>query len=104
MQPAMPGLIGDLLTVIGSILLAFDAITKEHEFDQIARATKLLNASKLCKIRFKDEGVELTDENDVRRALIRRSARKAKWGCILLAIGFILLAFSRALGLFPVSH
>ena len=40
-------------------------------------------------------GVVVKSEQDVERAFIRRSARKAVWGCGLLAIGFLVLVVSR---------
>lgn len=104
MQPAIPGFIGDLFTLTGSVLLAIDAITKEREFDKIAQIARRLTEPRLARIRFKEEGVEMSDERGVERVYIRRSARKAKWGCVLLAIGFILLAISRSLDLLAVIH
>jgi hypothetical protein len=47
------------------------------------------------RLRVVMEGVQITDEDDVERAFLRRSARKAVAGSLLLAAGFIFLLISR---------
>jgi hypothetical protein len=89
------GLIGDLLNCSGGVLLAWEAIHQERDFQQIKRIAHAVKEKPLARLRVAIEGVQIVDETDVECAFIRRSARKAVAGCILLSIGFILLALSR---------
>jgi len=100
MQTAVVGLIGDVLTLAGGLLLAHDAVGKEKDFEKIRNIAKVIQEPRLAKIRFVMEGVEISDESNVEKAFIRRSARTAKWGCFILVLGFALLVVSRVIEMF----
>jgi len=92
--PTIIGLFGDGLTFIGGFLLALDAVQKGKEFDKIRKIASTVREPRLARLRFVLEGIEIsatTDESEVERAFIQRSVRKAKWGCVILAIGFLCL-------------
>src|SRR5437879_5319298 len=93
----MIGLFGDALTFAGGLLLAWDAVQKGKEFDKIRRIAKTVREPRLARLRFVLEGIEISpaDESDVERAFIHRSVRKAKWGCVALACGFLCLLAAR---------
>jgi uncharacterized membrane protein len=89
----MVGLGGDAFTLVGGLLLAWDTVEKEEEVKKIEKIMGTLKA--MTGLRVEIFGVAVKNEQDVVRAFIRRSARKAVWGCGLLAIGFLLLVASR---------
>jgi len=96
------GLFGDVLTFAGAVVLAFDAIQKGREFDRIRKIAKAIKEPRLARLRFVMEGLEISPETadaSVERAFIQRSVSKAKWGCIMLAIGFLCLVTVRAVEL-----
>ncbi|MFZ0821753.1 MAG: hypothetical protein WAM91_16940 [Candidatus Acidiferrales bacterium] len=93
------GLVGDLLTFVGGLMLTLDAAHKDEEFEKINNVAKALNSPWMARLKVDMEGIIITDEKDVQHAFIRRSARKAVWGCRILCIGFGLLLLSRALEL-----
>jgi hypothetical protein len=85
------GLVGDLLTFTGGLLLAIDVAQKEREFSKIKAVSSSIESPFLAKIKIEMDGIILTDKDDVVRAFIHHSARKAFWGCILLSVGFLFL-------------
>jgi hypothetical protein len=100
MQAAIVGLAGDTLTLGGGLLLALDAIRKEKDFDEIKELAKTVKDPRLARLRLVMEGVELSSESGPEKAILRRSAWRAKWGCILLLIGFAVLVASRLIEIF----
>ena len=99
--PTVIGLPGDALTFIGGALLAWDAVQKGKEFDKIRKIAKTVKEPRLARLRFVLEGIEIStvDESDIERAFIQRSVRKAKWGCGVLAAGFLCLLIARIIEL-----
>jgi hypothetical protein len=93
------GLLGDLLTFTGGLLLAWDAVQKEREFERIKKVAAALQSPWLARLKVEMEGLIVADEGDVQKAFIRRSARKAAYGCGLLAAGFLLLLAARTIEL-----
>jgi|HubBroStandDraft_6_1064221.scaffolds.fasta_scaffold2340950_1 hypothetical protein len=93
------GLLGDLLTFTGGILLAWDVVQKERELQEIARVTSALKLPGMIGLNIEYRGVLIKSEIDIVHAFIRRSARKAAWGCVFLAFGFLLLLVSRIIEL-----
>jgi hypothetical protein len=86
------GVGGDVATFVGGLVLAFDALNREKEFGRIRTVTgTALRTGALARLKIDLNGVILTDEDDIERAFIRQSARKAIWGCGFLAVGFLLL-------------
>jgi hypothetical protein len=98
------GFVGDTLTCVGGILLAWDAIHGEREFRRIRKIAQAIEEKSLARIHVVLEGVQISAESDVERAFIRRSARKALIGSILLAIGFVFLFVARVLEAAAVVH
>lgn len=91
----MLGLAGDALTVCGGLLLAWDTVQKDREVRQVKNTARAIESPLLKGLPIEIDGVLVVCESDVERAFIRRSARKAAWGCVLLAAGFILLFATR---------
>ena len=91
------GLLGDLLTFSGGLFLALDAVQKEKEFNKIKRVAAALRTPYLAKLKVEIEGLIISDDQDVERAFIRHSARKAVVGCVVLTLGFLLLLAARIL-------
>jgi hypothetical protein len=91
------GLCGDVLTFAGGMLLAWDAVEKEREFQSIQHVARTLKSPWMARLKVEMNGIILVSENDVEQAFIRRSAKKAKWGCVFLAVGFGFLLVSRIL-------
>ena len=89
------GLLGDTLTFSGGLVLAWDAVQKENEFDKIKKIAATLSSPSMARLHVEMEGVLISDEADIERAFLRVSARKAVWGCRVLAAGFFLLILSR---------
>lgn len=89
------GLIGDIFNCAGGILLAWDAIHRERDFARIKSIAGTLQGKQFAKLRVVMEGIQIVDEADVECAFIRRSARKAVAGCILLVVGFSLQTAAR---------
>lgn len=94
------GLLGDALTFSGGLLLAWDAVQKENEFDRVKRVARALQSPSMARLHVELEGIVVSDEKDVERAFIRRSAHKAAWGCRILAAGFFVLIVTRILDVF----
>jgi hypothetical protein len=91
------GLLGDLTTLSGGIVLAWDAVTKEREFSHVRSVNAMRESKPMGGITFDENGVILTDKDDVARAVIRQTAHQAVWGCGILVGGFGLLLASRVL-------
>ena len=88
------GLGGDFLTFVGSFLVAWDAVMKKPEFLQIQRISKLVEDD-LKGVVPEIDGIRVKSPADVQYLFVRRSARYAVRGCVLLAVGFLLLFVSR---------
>jgi hypothetical protein len=99
---ATVGLIGDILTFCGSVTLAWDAVNKERESKKIRQIAKLLKVPSLAKLRIEFDGIVLSDEGDVERVFIHRTAKLALVGCTLLALGFCSLLATRLIELLHV--
>jgi hypothetical protein len=96
------GVLGDALTFLGALLLAWDAARKDKEFQTIDATDEALafitrhDKQKRTKlvIRIGDEG-NAPDPRGVQLVFVQESAKRAKWGCYLLAAGFVALLASR---------
>lgn len=98
---AILGFLGDLLTFAGGGILATDAILREREFQ---KKRDLINTvQELKKVRLERKGVVLLDEKDVELSFIRQSVWLAKWGVVVLTLGFLPLLSSRTADLLSVS-
>ena len=92
------GLFGDVFTFAGGVLLAQDALQKEKEFDKIKRVSAALNSPFMAQLHVEVGGVRIWDtKEDVERAFVHLSARKAVWGFRILSGGFLLLIVTRTL-------
>lgn len=91
------GAVGDLITLIGGIVLALDAINKEREFDHHKALDSVREAKGMGELVIQEKGVMLTDRDAVDRVFIRQTATQAIWGCSLLVGGFFVLLASRVL-------
>lgn len=93
------GLLGDAFTLAGGLSLAWDTIEKEKEVRKIKDISKTIGKPGFDKLNIELYGEIVKTEDDVHRAFIRRTAKKAVWGCILLVMGFILLLAAHSIEL-----
>lgn len=100
MNGPMIGLVGDTLTFCGGLLLAYDAIKKETEFNRKTGMVKAGTNPLLARLHFVKGGLEITDESNAELFFIRRSALLASIGCVILSVGFACLFVARACELF----
>ena len=91
------GVFGDSATFAGSYWLARDAIKREQEFTRIRNVIARRKLPSIADLKLDMEGIILSSDDDVERAFIRFSARRAIWGCVLLAIGFFALLLVRVI-------
>lgn len=89
------GLSGDTLTFVGGTILAIDAIGRQREFQKIQRTATAVSDPLLAKVKFTKEGVSLTSHDDVELVFIHRSVRRALFGSVLVALGFVCLLLAR---------
>lgn len=91
------GFFADTFTFSGAVILAVDAFIRERDF---SRQKDLISMVKsFARVRFVVEGIELIDENSTALVFIRQSARRALWGTIILAVGFIGQIVARVLAI-----
>jgi hypothetical protein len=95
------GLCGDLLTFSGGLLLAVDVAQKEKDFGRIKKIATAITNPFMVRIKVEMDGLIVSDEADVERAFLHRSALKALLGCGLLSLGFLFLLAVRAIELWP---
>jgi hypothetical protein len=89
------GTIGDTITLLASVMLAYDQIHEAAQRKQVQKMTNVVEADELKKIRIKVEGVVAKDHEEVEYAYVRRSSRRALWGTIILCVGFLFLLLGR---------
>lgn len=94
---AIVGLLGDSVAFVGGIVLALDAISKEREFRRIKNIASAIKSPPLAKLTVEMDGILLSGEDDVEKAFIHNSARKAVIGAALLSGGFLLIIAGRIL-------
>jgi hypothetical protein len=94
------GLLGDSLTLCGSILLAWDALERvRNSEDNVKAAVKRLKG-----LRIEIDNGLVQNSEDVARVFIERAKNRAIWGCGFLAAGFLCLAIHRIIELNPSSN
>jgi len=93
------GLGGDALTFLGGAVLALDAVNQEKEARKIRRISRIIGEPGFKKLVIEIAGTQVQDEGDVEAAFIRRSARIARYGFVILNVGFFLLITSRLIEL-----
>ena len=91
------GFLGDFLTFLGGIVLAFDAVREERKFRKLGEWVKTIEAPELKGVLLTFQGVKLKSGKDVELAFIRKSAKLALAGAIILTVGFLCLFVSRCL-------
>ena len=86
------GIAGELLNLLGAIILVLDVILREQEHELEVRLVKLVEIARTNKITSTIyRGCNLLDKDFVRRVLYRRSVRIAYWGVVFLFLGFLCL-------------
>ena len=102
MEAARIGLCGDILTFAGAVMLAIEALEREKEFNTIRRSVETLGDKAIGQFRWSMRGLEVDagpNSGNVKRVFLHRSARMAKYGCVVLAIGFLFLVAARVMEL-----
>jgi hypothetical protein len=89
------GLVGDVLTFCGGLILSLDALSREQEFKRIQTLAETIKDPMLARVKFTKEGIQLKTEKDAELVYIRRSTKRAKWGTLVVTAGFVLLVFVR---------
>lgn len=83
------GFLGDSLTFLGAIWLARNEFTREAEFREEEAANRALE--ELDSVNFESkEGVALNSRAAVHLCQLREGATRAKFGLLLLSLGFSL--------------
>jgi len=91
------GFIGDGVTFLSGLLLAWDAVVAEDEFVRFDAIVKGLKNPAMENVRVKIGDRVVENEKDVERVFRRKASKKALTGCVGLAIGFGCLLASRIL-------
>jgi hypothetical protein len=94
------GLPGDILSFVGGVILALDALNKEREFNKIKKITRVITSPKFQTLTVEVEGEVVKGEQDVEITFLRRSVRLARIGFSFVATGFLFLMASRMVELF----
>jgi|HubBroStandDraft_6_1064221.scaffolds.fasta_scaffold177998_1 hypothetical protein len=94
------GLPGDVLSFVGGVILALDALNKEREFNKIKKITRVITSPKFQTLTVEVEGEVVKDGQDVDLTFLRRSVRLARIGFSLVAVGFLFLMASRVVEIF----
>jgi hypothetical protein len=89
------GLLGDGLTFLGGAILALDAVNQEKEAQRIRKISRTIESPGFKRLLIEVDGATVKGEEDVEAVFLRRSAKIAKRGFIILNIGFLLLIASR---------
>lgn len=89
------GAIGDTITLVAGVLLAYDAIHEAAQHKEVQKMANVVEAHQLRNIRIKVKGVVAKDHDGVEYAYIRRSSRRALWGAVTLCVGFGFLLVGR---------
>jgi hypothetical protein len=93
------GLAGDASTFLGGAILARDAVNQEREVQKIRTISRNIERPGFKKLVIEIADATVQGEEDVEAAFLKRSARMAKKGFIILSIGFLLLIASRLMEL-----
>ncbi len=91
------GLGGDVLTFVGGIFLALEAIKRDREFDELQNVARSLEDPTLAMLSVEVEGVSLSNPKSAEKVYIHRNVRVARWGATLLSVGFFCLLVVRVL-------
>lgn len=84
-----------MLSFVGGVILALDALNKEREFNKIKKITRVVTSQKFQTLTVEVEGEVVKDGQDVDLTFLRRSVRLARIGFSLVAVGFLFLMASR---------
>lgn len=103
-RPSVIGLLGDLYNFAAALWLAFDLLFKERETERKEILTRIKKDADGHHIPFEVDGIIITSEGDVERALARRAAREASSACILLFMGLFLVLAARLLEFIEQGH
>ncbi len=89
------GYVGDSVTFISGILLSWDAMRSESEFIEATEIMEGMKHPVMEGVKVKLDQMIVTNDRGVERVFRRRASRKAIWGSILLAAGFLSLLAAR---------
>lgn len=89
------GFAGDSLTFLGGLLLAIDAVDAERRFRRLRQWIKTIEDPEIEGVKLTMRDVLLRSAEDVELAFIRKSAKLALAGAIVLTTGFVALFISR---------
>lgn len=91
------GFFGDFLTFLGGIVLAVDAVREEKKYRKLRAWAETIAAPELKGVILTFQGVKLKTGDDIELAFIRKSAKLALAGALILTIGFMCLFVSRCI-------
>lgn len=98
------GFFGDFLTFFGGIVLAVDAVREEKKFRKLRAWAETIAAPELKGVILTFQGVKLKTGDDIELAFIRKSAKLALAGALILTIGFMCLFVSRCIETSSTEH
>lgn len=98
------GLVGDVVTFSGAIVLAIREAGEGQRAIEVEGTTKVLSKyPEMQKLTIQIDEVIVRDEGDVEIGVAGRSSRRARLGAGIIAVGFLFLLVSRALEMLLVS-
>lgn len=100
---ALFGFLGDFLTFSGGIVLAVDAVREEKKLRKLRDWAKTIDAPELKGVIMTLQGVKLKTGEDIELAFVRKSAKLALTGTVILTVGFMCLFVSRCMEAKPAE-
>jgi hypothetical protein len=92
------GLLGDLLTFGGGLVLSLDALQRAKDFKKTTALQQTV--AKLVGIKLTSGGLRIFDNDSTELVFIRKSVRKAMWGTVIITSGFLCLLASKIIEIF----
>jgi len=104
MTAQVVGLLGDVTTFIGAILLALREAGEGKAVLERMGISNILGDLKLRKLTIQIDDMVINDEGQAEIAIARRRSKRARTGAWLIVGGFVLLTIARALEIIRSSH
>lgn len=87
------GVLGDALTCLGGLVLAWKEFRSVKEFEDVRAARRHLR--KFPENAFRKGTKIISDADDLQSEILADNARGSRWGVLLLVLGFLFLLGAR---------
>lgn len=93
------GLLGDLITFCGGLILAWDAWKGEKHANEAQKISDVLKSPAFARRIVVIKGVNVNNPDEIERAFLHITSKNARLGIAVLAVGFLFLLAHRIIDL-----